>query len=131
MQIASSIFVFDGPIARRFVIRTTRDFAAHLELAPHRLHFFGAHFPHHAGTSARIRERIYKRLDDFAPVAIVALRSKRVLERAAERKPSDPLRGPVRGDFLAAHPPNFLGITFEERVEEPAAKLIADPLFEV
>src|SRR5207237_9877811 len=43
----------------------------------------------------------------------------------------DALSGPIGGNFLAAHPPNFFSVTFEECVEEPFPELIADPVFEI
>ncbi len=131
MQNTLSIFVFERPAAGNFVVRTASYFVAHLELAAHRLHLFSTRFPHHAGTSPRIAEGIDECLDYFRPIPIIALRKERVLDRAAERKSFDALRGPVGRDFFAAHSPNFFGITFEECFEEPFAKLIAYPLFKI
>src|SRR5205807_3858238 len=102
------------------------------DFATHRLHFFGARFPHHARAFTRIAERIDQGLDDFGAVAVRGtLRQERVFDRAAERKTTDALRGPVSRDFFAAHPPNFFGVALEENVEETLAELIADPLLEV
>src|SRR5262249_42573947 len=45
-----------------------------------------------------------------------------------KRKPLNALRCPVRRDFAALHAPDFFRIRLEEDVEEPSAKLIADPV---
>src|ERR1041384_218683 len=130
-QFALCVVVFDRPLARDFVIRTARHSAPHLEPAAQRFHLFRARFPHHAGTASWIAKRMDERLDDLAPVAVVPLRNEGVLDRASERKSPDPLRGPVCGDFLAAHPPDLFGIALEECIEQAFAELIAYPLFEV
>src|SRR6266404_1206493 len=72
-----------------------------------------------------------ERLDHLAAVAVITLRDESVLDCAAEGKSSDPLRRPVGGDFLAAHPPNFFGVALEKGVKEPFAELIAHPLFKI
>ena len=131
LQISLSIFVCDRPIAGCFVVRTARYPAAHLELAAQRLHLFRARLPHHAGTSPRIAKGIDERLDYVRAVSVVTLRNQRILDGAAERKSFDALRRPVGRDFLAAHAPNFFGVTLEECVEEPFAELIAYPFFEI
>ena len=130
-QIPLCILVFDRPRAGDLVIRATSHSAAHLELAAQRFHFFRAYFPHHARASPRITEGMDERLDDFAAVAVVSLRNERVLDRATERKSSDPLSGPVGRDFLAAHSPDFFSVALEECIEEPFAELIAYPFFEI
>ena len=61
----------------------------------------------------------------------MALRKERVLDRATQGKAFDSLRCPIRRNFLATHPPHFLRVTLEECIEEPPAKLIADPFFKV
>ena len=60
-----------------------------------------------------------------------ALREERVPDGAAERQTLDALRGPIRGDLLAAHPPDLFGVGLEEDVEEAFAELVADPVLEV
>ena len=96
-----------------------------------RLRLFGAGFPHHAGTFARILEGIDQRLDDLGFVLRLPLREERILDRAAERKAFDALRRPVGRDLLAAHAPDLLGVALEEGVEETLAELIAHPILEV
>ena len=83
LQISVAVFVFDIPLAGQIVVGTARHSAAHLQFAAQRRHLFGARLPHHSRTSPRITERIDQRLDDFAPVAVVTLRNKRVLDCAA------------------------------------------------
>ena len=41
------------------------------------------------------------------------------------------MRGPVGRDVFAVHSPDFLGVTFEESVEETFAELITHPVFKV
>ena len=121
----------DCPSAGGVVVGTAGDLTARFDRTTHRLRLFGTRFPHHAWTSAGITEGIDQRLDHFRSIAIVALRQQCVLDRAAKRKPFNALRGPVCGNFPAAHAPNLLGIALEESVEEPSAELIAHPLFKV
>ena len=66
----------------RGVVIEADHLASHLQLAAHGSGFLSARFPHHAGAFARVAERINERLDDSAPVAVVTLRDKRVLDRA-------------------------------------------------
>jgi hypothetical protein len=83
LHISVAAFVFDIPLAGQIVVRTARRSAAHLQFAAQRRHLFGTRFPHHSRPSSRITERIDQRLDHFAPVAVVMLRDKRVLDGAA------------------------------------------------
>ena len=41
------------------------------------------------------------------------------------------MRRPVGRDFLATHSPDLFGVALEENPEEPAPKLIADPILEI
>ena len=130
-RFALFILVLDRPTAARFIVRTAGHPAAHLERAAQRLHLFSARLPHHAGASPRIAEGIDEGFDYVCAVSVVTLRNQRILDGAAERKSFDALRGPVGGNFLAAHAPNFFRVTLEECVEEPFAELIAYPFFEI
>src|SRR5262249_21602998 len=121
----------DRPIPRDFIVGTARHPAAHLKLAAQRLHLFRARFPHHAGTSPWIAERIDERFNHVRAVSVITLWNQGILDGAAERKAFDSLRSPVGRDLLATHPPNFFGVTLEECVEEPLAELIAYPFFEI
>src|SRR6266516_4787681 len=114
LQTTLSTLVFNPPTARNLVVGTANHFTARLELATHRLHLFSTRFPHHAGTSPRITERIDERLNYFRAIAVVSLWRECVLDRATQRKSSYALRGPVRGNFPAAHTPNLFGEALEE-----------------
>jgi len=63
-------------------------------------------------------------------IAIVPLWNERVLDRAAERKSSDPLRAQSGGNFLQLMPQTFR-ITFEECVEEAFYRIDCYPVFEI
>ena len=54
----------------------------------------------------------------------------RVDDRRGQVEALDPLRRPVGGDLLAAHPPDLFGVGLEEDAEQAAAKLVAHPVFE-
>src|SRR6266566_461935 len=131
MQITLSICILDRPTPRYLVTGAPSHFTAHLDLATLRLHLFGTGFPHHAWAPPRIAKGIDERLNYFRSIPIIALRKERVLDRAAERQSFDALRGPVSRDFFAVHSPNFFGVTFEKRFEEPFAELIAHPFFKI
>ena len=64
------------------VINAPGHFAAHLDPAAHGFRLLGARFPHHAGTLARIFKRVDQCLDYFRFVFDLALREKRVFDRA-------------------------------------------------
>ena len=61
----------------------------------------------------------------------MTLRNERIFDSAPERKSFNALRRPVGRNLLAAHAPDFFGIALEECGEEPLAKLITYPLFEI
>ena len=131
VQPTLSIFELDRPTAGGIVVTAACNLTACFDLTTHRLRLFSTRFPHHAWTSAGITEGIDQRLDHFRSIAIVALRQQCVLDRAAKRKPFNALRGPVCGNFPAAHAPDLLGVALEESVEESSAELVAYPLFKV
>jgi hypothetical protein len=131
LRLTLLILELDPPTAGRFIVRTTRYPASHLQFATHCLHLFGACFPHHTGTFAWIAEGINERFNYVCAVSVVTLRHQGILDGAAERKAFDSLRRPVGGNLVAAHSPDFFSVTLEECVEEPFAELIAYPLFEI
>ena len=90
-------------------------------------------FPHHAGAFPRIAEGLEQGLG-FHPVVGLLVEPERALQavehRAAEAKPLDPLRRPVRRNLVARHAPDLLGVGLEEDVEELLAELVDGPILE-
>ena len=92
------------------------------------LNFSRAVFPELAWAKAWIAEFIDKGLDDFAPLP---LPEDGVAHSLAEAQSLDALRGPVGADLRAGRAPDLLGVGFEKHVEQPGAKLVGNPLFEI
>ena len=128
----------DRPQPLLVVVAECRETRSHVDFATLRTRFARRGVPHHARTLARVLEALDQRLDDFAVVgrrAIVeALRLHRVAQRVRHGRPEvealDALRRPVGRNFIAAHPPHFLGVGLEENCEQPLAELVGDPVVE-
>ena len=98
--------------------------------SPPRVRIFEAQASHHSRAPTRIAEALDEGLHDLRAVLRLSLRQQGVLDGRSERGPFNALGGPVGGNFLAAHAPDFLGIGLKEDAEEALAKLVDDPVFE-
>ena len=124
----------DGPALGALVPAQALEPGAHVDAAAALLHAGRGRVPHHAGTLARILERVDQGLDDLAVLLRTAPRAQRVAQRVRHRAPQvealDALRGPVGRDLVAAHAPHLLGVGLEEDREQPLAELVGDPVVE-
>ncbi len=83
------------------------------------------HFPHHAGSEARVVE-----FPDEGLWTVLAFGEEGLADSGAEGEVLDALGGPFGADLVAGNAPDLLGISLEEGIEETAAEAIGDPILE-
>src|SRR5580692_5401290 len=113
-RIAVSVVRSYDPQIAGGVEAAARHLAAQFYFTAQFTDFFRARFPHHSWSQPRIAEGVDQRFDNELAVFWFAPGEKRVFDCRAERQSFDSLRGPIRGDLVAAHPPHLLGVGLEK-----------------